>query len=447
MDNPGRHGRRRLRRLLARLAGDLGGSTLTLTAVVFPAVAGFSGLALDGANWYAQRRATQTMADAAAIAGAYALIANEGQQAIEAAALLEAERNGYEALPGNQVVAVQSTAAPNPPIVPLIEARVERRTRLYFAGLFLPGDSIPISARAVSGARALGPQCVIALNESAPRAIHVTGSTVADIGCGVISNSNDPDEALLISGSAELSANPAQAVGKVDIDGNGTLNSQLPPLSFSPKVADPLGGLPNPPAGPCDVTASGNSRTVVESAGDLPVPGADGVTTFCGNVQFDGAFDLPAGQYVVKNGDFDLGSKANVTGTGVTVMFTGDDPATDTGNVTNMNGGSIALSASTDENDPFRGVLFYQDRRKTNCPAQGNKFNGGIDMSLDGVIYFPACEVEFLGGAANPDNCMQVIADIVTFTGNSFIRNNPTTCQNLGLTGPGFIQQQVVLIQ
>lgn len=448
MDNPGRDGRRRLRRLLARLAGDLGGGTLTLTAVVFPAVAGFSGLALDGANWYAQRRATQTMADAAAIAGAYPMLANEGQQAIDEAALLEAERNGYEALPGNRVVATPSSTPPSGPIVPLVEARVERRTRLYFAGLFLPGDSITISANAVSGARALGPQCVIALNKTKARAVHVTGSTVADIGCGVAANSNDPDEAILIGGNALLRANPAQAVGRVTVSGSGQLNSQLPPLSFSPEAPDPLAGLPHPPAGaPCPSGGGGGSKTVITNAGDLPTPGVNGVRTFCGNVQFNGTFTLPPGQYVFKNGDFDLGSKANVTGTGVTMMFTGDDPATQTGNVSNLSGGALNLTAPMNEGDPFKGVAFYQDRRTQNCPPQKNKFNGNLDMSINGVIYFPACEIEFVGGAENPDNCLQVISDTVTFTGNSFIRNNPAVCQNLGLTGPGFIQQQVVLVR
>lgn len=418
------------------------GGTLTLTAVVFPAVLGFSGLALDGAHWYQQRRDTQSMVDAAAVAGAYAKLDEETLDQIRSVVRAEAVRNGYEDVAANEILVVDvSGSGGNGVSAPLIDVVIRRSVPLYFAGLFLESRSTTIAARALSGVRNLGPQCVIALDETASRAVEFSGSASADIGCGVASNS-DSDEALFISGDAILQANPAQAFGDIAIEGAGTLISELPPLPFSPRVDDPFADLPAPPSPPCDLTASGNQPVTVSDSADIVDSNGDGFTTFCGGLELSGTLTIDPGTLVIRNGDFTTKGNTNVSGAEVTVMLTGDAPS-DVGNVHLNNNTVMDLSAPT--SGPYQGLLIYQDPKAEN--PDDSVFNGGVNLSLDGAIYMPKGHIQFSGGADNPNNCLQIVSRTVTFTGNSFIRNNPTVCQDLGLADGGSTQRQVVLLE
>ncbi len=77
----------------------------------------------------------------------------------------------------------------------------------------------------------------------------------------------------------------------------------------------------------------------------------------------------------------------------------------------------MQLSAGT--TGDLAGVLFYQDR-----DATGNlthKLTGGANMDLDGIIYFPSQAVQFSGGASLDSSSSLLVADTVTFTGNSYV--------------------------
>ncbi|WP_281302200.1 pilus assembly protein TadG-related protein [Iodidimonas sp. MBR-14] len=427
--------------ILHRLARNQMGGTLALTAVVFPAVIGFSGLALDGAHWYAQRRSTQSMVDAAAVAGAYARLEQKPDGIVDAVVRTEAVRNGFEPLPANNLIVKPLSSSIDPGTTALVDATISRQVPLYFAGLLIPGTHIPISARAVAGVRNLGPQCIIALNETAARAVEFTGSTTADIGCGVASNS-DSDEALFIGGSAVLMANPAQAFGDVAIEGSGELISQLPPLPFSPRVPDPFESLSVPPLSSCDQSGSGNKGVQINDGSQLVDVDGDGLITLCGGVDFSGNITLPSATYVIRNGDISTGGNTDISGDQLSFILTGDQPG-DVGRVALNNNTEMQLSAP--QSGPYQGVLFFQDQKALS--PDRSLFNGGADLQLDGAIYMPRSLVEFSGGSSNPDHCLQIVSDRVTFTGNSFIRNDPAVCADLGLILGGTTQKQVVLLE
>ena len=65
--------KRSLRSGISSFLADQRGSMIALTAVSMTAVMGFAGLGVDVAMWYAEKRATQSMADAAAVAATYAM--------------------------------------------------------------------------------------------------------------------------------------------------------------------------------------------------------------------------------------------------------------------------------------------------------------------------------------------------------------------------------------
>jgi Flp pilus assembly protein TadG len=69
----GRHGVH-----LRALAGDERGSIFVLLALGTTVILGFVGLGVDVSYWYAERRATQNIADSAAIAGTYASLQTDG---------------------------------------------------------------------------------------------------------------------------------------------------------------------------------------------------------------------------------------------------------------------------------------------------------------------------------------------------------------------------------
>ncbi len=85
---------------------------VTLTAVSMTAVIGFAGMGVDIAMWYSQKRATQSMADAAAVAATYAIQEGSSFADVEAAARTEAIRNGFVETAGNSIVV--ANAAPIP---------------------------------------------------------------------------------------------------------------------------------------------------------------------------------------------------------------------------------------------------------------------------------------------------------------------------------------------
>ncbi|MEK9660329.1 MAG: pilus assembly protein TadG-related protein [Alphaproteobacteria bacterium] len=256
---------------------DKRGGAMMFVGVALSALLGFAGLGVDVANLYSERRATQGMADAAAISGTYADIATPGDlNAVEAAALSEVQRNGFTTGTGNDLqVAIVPIAAQPSPIRPRVEVYVRRQIDLVFLQMFMPNPQQAVAARAIGGWRNLGPMCVIALDETEAGAVTFTGSTVADVSCGVASNSSSTS-AIDIAGSATLIANPAQAYGDIDISGSGQLVSNYPPLPHLPRVPDPYAGttFPNAPT-TCDLTgltvAPNTTQTINPGGGDFKI--------------------------------------------------------------------------------------------------------------------------------------------------------------------------------
>ena len=112
------------------------------------------------------------------------------------------------------------------------------------------------------------------------------------------------------------------------------------------------------------------------------------------------------------------------------------------GTVDIRGGADVQLRAPADPANPFRGVLFYQDRRAPVNTTGVNKFNGGATMKLEGSIYIPQQGVEFQGNNSLSKTCTQIIARTVSFTGNAYIDN--TGCQAAGVQPVAVTQARLV---
>lgn len=429
--------REKISAFFASLKRDQLGSMYILTAFALPVLVGFGGMGLDVAMWYAERRTTQNIADASAVAATYAEMKGGDLAAMTVAARNEAIRNGYQDIPANTLtVAISTVPAVAATSTPVVDILVRREVPIYLLGLFL--DSNPhVAAASTGGLRNLGTNCVIALHDTAPRAIEFMGNANSDIGCGVTSNSNS-SEALYVGGSARLNANPAQAYGDIVVSGTGTLISALPPMPFSPKVRDPYENRIFPTvSGACDYAglAVGGSQTIGPSV-------AGGSVRICGNltVQPSGSLNLQPGVYYIDGGSILL--RGNIQGTDVTLVLTGPTPDS-VGTIDVRAQASVNLTAP--QSGEFQSIAIYQDRIADDSGS--NKLNGGSDMRIVGAVYARSKLLEYSGGS-DVAGCTVLIASQVKFIGDTFIKNTPSLCGTVGLSDSTLpAQQQVVLIR
>ena len=128
------------------------------------------------------------------------------------------------------------------------------------------------------------------------------------------------------------------------------------------------------------------------------------------NLSLDGTKVLQPGLYYVEGS---LTVKGDITGSGVTI-FMADGGIRVNGNA------SISLDAP--QEGLYAGMLFMSARTNTS----DHIFNGNGATDLNGVLYFPASEVTYLGNNATTTTCMRIVADTIIMSGSSNIRSDCT---------------------
>jgi hypothetical protein len=418
---------------------DRSGGALVVAGFLLPAVIGFAGIGVDLTHWYAQRRAMQNMADGAAIGATHAVMAGANDTVIQAAAAKGAERNGWNAAEGYQL---QVFAPPEGGMYPGLnraaEVRVGRAVPLYFFGA-LGMDPVEITARATGAGVNNGPQCIIALDHTADRAVNFTGDASVTLGCGVASNSSS-HQAIFVGGEATLVANPAQAFGDIYVGNNATLVTQSPVQPYSQRVEDPYDDVIMP-VSPTTCSQTNFWAKNGETYLDPPLqPGR-----YCGGLQISGTADLAPGIYIVADGDFVVGAEAVLTGDEVTIVLTGATPSS-VGDVRINGGAQVTLTPTT--TGEMAGILFYQD---PNADPGGttslieSKFNGEATVDLTGTLYFPQRQVEYGGGSsAAGASCLQIVARRVEFNGEANITNDESICATYGVKEVNQLRVQLI---
>jgi Flp pilus assembly protein TadG len=108
------------------------GQMLVIFAICLTAIIAMTGLVIDGGMTFVQRREQQNVADAAALAGAYAYVNSNSTGAATAAALSSAAANGYTVGTDGVVVNV-NTATPGGAL--WIDVNITKPHRNYFSGI------------------------------------------------------------------------------------------------------------------------------------------------------------------------------------------------------------------------------------------------------------------------------------------------------------------------
>ncbi|WP_119302135.1 pilus assembly protein TadG-related protein [Dongia deserti] len=419
---------------LQRLRREEDGATALMTALAMIVLVGFVGLGTEVGLWYAERRAMQTAADAAAMGGAFEIY-KSGKEApdeeIASAAKEDSKRNGFEDTVNNVAVLVARppTAGKYTSRDTAVEAVVTKQ-RKSLLGSFFIGDSVNIKVRSVATVQIVRPYCLLALAPEGQSALFFGGtSNVLLKNCGINVNSNHKDSALTATGASVVGATFADIVGGLNTNGAAQLDIE-DITEGADAVDDPYAHLDIPDY---DTVCDYSNVKVKPNKTETLTPG-----TYCGGieVQSNGTANFAAGNYVIIGGllvqgtatfgagnyiivgdDFDVRAGAVVTTdtvNGVTFFLTGNgnDYAT-----VNINGGAtVSVSAAT--SGTYQGIAFFQDRNAPNG-GSGNNFNGGSKLNITGALYFPNQLVTYNGGNTTNGSCTRVVAFNISITGEA----------------------------
>lgn len=400
--------------ILAALRCRLG-SALPILAAIMPTIVGMLGLSVDVGLWYDDKHVLQTSTDAAAIAAAFRLAANDRAD-MTSAATADAARNGFNsAAPSTLTLNNPPTSGPYAGNAASVEAVLTEQRPLLFSSLFLT-NGVTVAARSVAMVKTTGDACVLALDPAASGAVTIQGSTTVNMShCAVAANSSDA-AAINIAGNGALTASTLWTAGSYSQGNSATLSLQQTAMTDEWPLANPYADETIPPISGCTANHTNlNGVTTTLSPGVY----CDGISIGSNSV-----ITLDPGTYYIDKGDLSIGAQATVTcacdspGSGVTIVLTSSSSASQIGQVTINGGATVTLNAPSSATAQFQGLLFFQDPRATS--TQPNKFNGGSTMNLTGGIYFPSEQVEWTGNnSSGTPTCTKIVASTVTFIGNS----------------------------
>ncbi|MDE2561622.1 MAG: hypothetical protein KGL48_05175 [Sphingomonadales bacterium] len=396
---------------LARILRDSGANVSLLIAVAIVPCIGAVGLGTDTAQWILWRRQLQNAADAAAMAGAYALVQGQDANAAARQSLAKNEEQSYSIdlveSPPSTGVAVGDHSA--------VRVVLHTQRALPFSSIFLkyaPRVGVASTAAGHTGT----PACVLALDPTAAAALTASGSASITASCGMRSNSNADPAADF--GNNPVNVSEIAAVGSISAGSGISASTKLYP-HVGPML-DPFATLPMP-----------DFSTLCAGAGALKVKSNQSKTVSPGcytDISVLGDANFSPGVYYIDGGDFSIAANAAAAGDGVTFLFSSSAVPFDGSLVgrVNFNGSSI-VDLTAPETGTYAGVLFYQDRRTAPSNATVMQVAGtsglGYAGMLQGAIYAPATTIRFNGTSTLNTNCVQFVGRIVTFSGNTSVSN------------------------
>jgi hypothetical protein len=139
--------------------------------------------------------------------------------------------------------------------------------------------------------------------------------------------------------------------------------------------------------------------------------------------------------YYLDGANLSVAGNATITGSGVTLVFTGSGSNWGTASI----GSNANIDLTAPSSGPTKGIVMYGSR---DMPA-GTAFNltGGATQSFNGAIYLPKANLSFSGGNGASTSCTKIIADTLTFTGTSNLQVN---CSALGTATIGAQTAQLI---
>ena len=397
---------------ISRFLTDQSGSYIISVALLLPMVIGAAGLGTEVGLWYYKHQNLQSAADAGAIsaAAAYYLQGSNANLTLEA----EAVTPTYGLVNGANGVSVvvnqPPTSGSHTTTADAVEVVIQQSQARLFSALW-NSQPVLLAARAVAVPTG-GSGCTLALDPTASGAVTAQGSAnVALNGCSLFANS-DNATALTVGGSAAVSSVSVGVGGGISGESNITAQSIR---TSQPALADPYANVSYDPYLGCSQHNFTAKSTVTINPG-----------VYCGGIGLNAGANvtLNPGVYYLDQGSLTVNGGASLSGDGVTIVFTSSTGHNYASASVNGNA-SINLTAPT--SGPTAGIVMFGDR---NMPTGTTfKFEGGAAQSFGGAIYLQNGAVTYAGGSSANTQCTQIVADTITFVGNSNLANN---CNNYG---------------
>jgi len=407
--------------LLWRFRYDQSGSYTIVFALIMPVLVGAAGLGTEVGWWLYKHKNMQSAADSGAVSAAGA-----GSNLTTEANAVTATY-GYANGLNNATVTVNQPPSTgnhtsNSQAVEVIVGQPQPRLLSALFG----SAPVPITARAVAVPNT-GTGCVLALNSTASPAVNVSGSNKLNLlNCNLYSNSS-AHPSLDVSGSATVSANQVGAVGSISGASNITASDGI--RTGMRPTADPYESVSPPPPPSCS-----NAKIIV-NANEKTTSLDPGCYSGSITINAGATLDLSPGIYYLDGANLNVAGNATITGTGVTLVFTGSGSRWGTATI----GSNAVVDLTAPSSGSTRGIVIYGDRK---MPA-GTAFNltGGGTQNFGGAIYLPKANLSFSGGNGTSTTCTKIIADTMTFTGSS---NLQVDCSALGTASIGSASAQLV---
>ncbi|MDD5367943.1 MAG: pilus assembly protein TadG-related protein [Anaerolineaceae bacterium] len=398
---------------------DERGQVLILLVVGMVALLGFAALAIDGGMAFSERRNAQNAADAAAVAGAYAIAYDPGigktlaeieTDIVQAAAIPVATRNGYTN-GGDTVVDVQyppvtGDYAGNPLYVQtIITAKVntalihfvydgEVKNTVTAVAHFTPATKAPLYGG--NGLVSLAPhECPGLSTNGNFSAILTVGGIFVNSDCNPAVEGNSNTKTIDTPSISSVGSISYDFLHKGTID-VGSINQPAPQYPYPPGIT-----MVNPPN-----CGAAEDAVYTDSTQTWAPPAGKTTAVIPGGLPHDFKGILAPGVYCIDSGGFTFNAQANWTGIGVTLFITGSHPCDFTWN----GGAEIKLyapnstkypteAACTGDTCNFKGIVIYVDPKgfATWPDTKDTTIDGNNNSEIYGTLYAPTCHMKKTG--------------------------------------------------
>jgi len=398
------------------------GQALVLTALGLLVLLLMAGLGVDVGYLRYQKQQMQKAADAAALAGASAKLYGGNYVA---AGKNDSKANGFTDGTNGITVAINNppTKLPfstAPDAGNYVEAIVSQAQPTFFmrVGGF---NSVNVASTAVASSAVSAPGCLYVMDPNAAAAYTAVGGAQIRAACGLQIDSTNPN-AYNDNGSACTQTSYTGVVGGIQ----SSQGCDTPPTTGIAGFSDPLAGLAAPTVGQIPqscTTQNGhiNSGTVVTLH-----PDSNGVATFCGGIQINGAtVTFQPGLYILYGGGFSANATSVLNGSGVTFYNTGTSHGVYGFAPVTINGiSNSSLSAPT--TGTYAVILFFEDRTIARNGIINNTIDGGSGTTFDGTLYFLTSNLNYVGNSS-ANGYTIIIADTLSLAGTSYFGDNYTS--------------------
>jgi Flp pilus assembly protein TadG len=420
-----------LRALLRRLAGRRGNVAM-LGALIFPAMAGATGLGIEVSYWALHQATLQRIADAAALAAASEAQAGAATQAAANAGADVAELNGLKGaftrswdgtsnvLTDNQVI-VKKIAGIKYAGNNAFQAVATQGVPLVVAKLFSSLSSVPISATGSAEVVTTVVQaCVIALGPGQDITIE-NNAGIDQNGCSTLSNGS----VFLKNNGFITNTGGVRAAGSVTLSNGSSIAGPI--MQNGGTFSDPLAN--NAAIQAAETTAASASGSTVTKGGTINPGSYSGF-----DLPNNAVLNLNPGTYYI-NGDIKTKNGVTINGTGVTLVMTG---TVTFGNNAIIN--IVAPNAGATSGIP--GMSFIGTSSNTLT------INNNANLIATGVIYYPKGTINAQNNFGKAGNtCMVVVTYNLDVAQNGYFSNACPASQGVPDLGVHIGNPTVTLVQ